>query len=376
MSDVCVNPGLLERYRAAMVLSGTGDALGYKNGAWEFCYRGTQIYEELQTLGGLDKIIIKPPGWIVSDDTVMLLATGKALCKCSDKPDREALFQKMAQCYKDCMHDMTGRAPGACSTMAVHQLRPRLKGGYKIPFNSRGGGCGAAMRSMCIGLRYPRPEQLQDLVAVSIEAGRMTHHNPVGYLGSLASALFTALAVQGRPLREWGKCLLDTLPVALNYIIEAGHAVEENKDAWPYFCDSWIMYLQKRKLQDGTSDPVFPEPYDFTERDKFYKDISFSGWGGSSGHDAPMIAYDALLGANGDWAELCKRAMFHGGDSDSTGIIAACCYGAMHGLQGVPEGNHKFIEYRDRLLKQADKLFELTYSDKCSTSCGVLCASE
>lgn len=27
-----------------------------------------------------------------------------------------------------------------------------------------------------------------------------------------------------------------------------------------------------------------------------------------------MIAYDALLAAGSDWGELCKRAMFHGGE--------------------------------------------------------------
>lgn len=30
-----------------------------------------------------------------------------------------------------------------------------------------------------------------------------------------------------------------------------------------------------------------------------------------------MIAYDALLGAKDSWAELCQRAMFHGGESRS-----------------------------------------------------------
>lgn len=33
--------------------------------------------------------------------------------------------------------------------------------------------------------------------------------------------------------------------------------------------------------------------------------------------------------------------MFHGGDSDSTGIIAACWFGATYGVQGVPELNYK-----------------------------------
>ena len=50
--------------------------------------------------------------------------------------------------------------------------------------------------------------------------------------------------------------------------------------------------------------------------------------------------------------------MFHGGDSDSTGIIAGACYGAMFGLEGVPANNYRHLEYRDRL----EKLAELLYS--------------
>ena len=43
------------------------------------------------------------------------------------------------------------------------------------------------------------------------------------------------------------------------------------------------------------SKPTFPEMYGVVERDRFYKSCSFAGTGGASGHDAPMIAYDALL---------------------------------------------------------------------------------
>ena len=58
-----------------------------------------------------------------------------------------------------------------------------MKDGYVIPFNPRGGGCGAAMRSVPIGLFFSKPEQIEDLITVAIEAGRMTHNLPYWFLG-------------------------------------------------------------------------------------------------------------------------------------------------------------------------------------------------
>ena len=51
--------------------------------------------------------------------------------------------------------------------------------------------------------------------------------------------------------------------------------------------------------------------------------------------------YDGLLAAGSDWDKLCKHAMFHGGDSDSTGVVAGACFGGMYGFRGVPDGNYK-----------------------------------
>lgn len=34
-------PSLSSRYRASMVLAGVGDAMGYRNGAWEFTFDGS-----------------------------------------------------------------------------------------------------------------------------------------------------------------------------------------------------------------------------------------------------------------------------------------------------------------------------------------------
>ena len=348
--------GLSKRFEASMVLAGVGDALGYKNGEWEFCRSGLRIHKDLEQLGGLDKIVVNPRGWMISDDTVMHIATAEALV--SDwKDDMEKLYGNIAQKYKDCMGDMAGRAPGLTCGEYARRLRPGVPKGYVINFNPRGGGCGAAMRSAPIGLLYWKPEQIDKLVAISIESGRMTHNHPTGFLGSLATALFVSYSVQGKPLKEWGAGLLATLDLAMKYVKESSRDVEENKDKWSYFEGKWTEYLTLRGILDGKSEPKFPEVYGVKERDDFYRSVSYDGTGGASGHDAPLIAYDALLSSE-NWNELCLRSMLHGGDSDSTGIIAAACWGAMYGFKEVPTGHYKNLEYVDRLRHLAKQLYE------------------
>ena len=352
----------MERYRSCMILSGVGDALGFYNSIWEFCRQGAIIQGQVEDRGGVEKLNIKK--FKVSDDTVMHLATADALVtdwKKSAEP-KETLYLSLAKHYRECMRDMAGRSPGNTCKIATAKLRPLVPKGYVIPFNPRGGGCGAAMRAVPIGLYFSDPSQLDDLIAVAIESGRMTHNHPTGFLGSLAVALFVSYAIQGKPPVEWGASLVDSvLDKAMKYIEEVGRDVDSIKAEWGYFATRWEDYLKVRCIRDGRSEPVFPANYDAKARDAFYKSLSFSGWGGSSGHDAPMIAYDALLGAGPSWTELCYRGMFHGGDSDSTGIIAGAMWGAIHGMETVPEKNHKELEYRDRLVKLADKIYAINH---------------
>ncbi|CAM2114853.1 unnamed protein product [Caretta caretta] len=205
-----------------MVLSGAGDALGYRNQRWEYCPSGPQIHAELAQLGGLGGIQAALPDWPVSDDTILHLATAEAL---ATGLEGEPLLQELARGYVAAMGDMEGRKPGPTSILGTSQLRPGEPAGYRIPFNPNATGCGAAMRSMAIGLRY---------------------------------------------------------------LAEAG--------AWP-----------------KDTAPAVPPRYGPAERDGIYQTFSLEGWAGRSGHDAPMIAYDALLGSGDRWDELCSRAMFHGG---------------------------------------------------------------
>lgn len=73
------------------------------------------------------------------------------------------------------------------------------------------------MRAACIGLFYR--SDVHKLVAVAIETGRITHHNPVGYLGAVVSAYFTNLAIRSVPPEQWiGKLFTEALPIARKHI--------------------------------------------------------------------------------------------------------------------------------------------------------------
>ncbi|XP_016113724.1 ADP-ribosylarginine hydrolase [Sinocyclocheilus grahami] len=227
----------VDHYTAGMLLSGVGDALGYRNQLWEYNQSGPAIHQELQELGGLKNISVELPDWPVSDDTVLHLATAEALA--TGKAGEE-LLHEVAFRYVEGMKDMEGRKPGPSSILGIAQLHPRTEGGYRVPYNPEATGCGAAMRSMCIGLRYPRPDQLSLLVEVAVETGRMTHPHPTGFLGAVSSALFTTYAVQRRPITTWGAGLLEeACPVAKTLVKSAGYAVTETERDWDYFTGKW-----------------------------------------------------------------------------------------------------------------------------------------
>nr|ALP32503.1 ADPRH2 [Nipponia nippon] len=333
-----------------MVLSGVGDALGYRGSRWEYCTSGPQIHAELAELGGLEAITLQPPEWPVSDDTVLHLATAEGLATGWGGREGEPLLQELARRYVAAMGAMEGRKPGPTSILGTSQLRPGEPEGYRIPFNPTGTGCGAAMRSLAIGLRghWSPPE-----TAV-----------PTGYLGALAVALFGALGARGEPPERWGAELLRVLPLAWDYVEGAGVAVGDNAAAWPFFGDAWHRYLESRGLLEGRGPPQVPSLPSPAERDAAYMGWALEGWPGRSGHDAPMVALEALLAAGGSWGDLCARGVLHGGDNDSTGTIAAGCWGLRGGLESIPPGLHCCLEYRGRLRDAAHRLHALAWGGR------------
>ncbi|KAK5874130.1 hypothetical protein PBY51_019104 [Eleginops maclovinus] len=355
----------MEKFKAAMVLGAVGDALGYRKGRWESCHSGKQIQEELASLGGLGAQKLDTENWPLSDATLMHITTAEALI--TDYWCLEDLYRELVRLYVEAMVSLQGRAPDPGTVEGCVHLKPHnFLLAWHTPFNEKGSGFGAAAKAMCVGMRYWQPERIDSLVEVSIEIGRMTHNHPTGFLGSLTTALFASYAIQGKPLVTWGRELMKVIPQAEDYCRKTIRHMAEYQENWFYFEAKWQFYLEERAIENEEQNkPAFPDRYDAEETDKIYKRWSSEGRAGRRGHDAPMIAYDALLAAGSDWAELCKRAMFHGGESEATGLIAGCLYGLMHGLSQVPRSLYQDLEKRERLEELGEKLYKAASAEKC-----------
>ncbi|KAJ4947723.1 hypothetical protein JOQ06_009756 [Pogonophryne albipinna] len=355
----------MEKFKAAMVLGAVGDALGYRKGSWVNCHSGKQIQEELASLGGLGAQKLDPENWPLSDATLMHITTAEGLI--TDYWCLEDLYRELVRLYVEAMVSLQGRAPDPATVEGCVHLKPHnFLLGWHTPFNEKGSGFGAAAKAMCVGMRYWQPERIDSLVEVSIEIGRMTHNHPTGFLGSLTTALFASYAIQGKPLVTWGRELMKVIPRAEDYCRKTIRHLAEYQENWFYFEAKWQFYLEEREIEnEDQNKPTFPDRYDAEETDKIYKRWSSEGRAGRRGHDSPMIAYDSLLAAGGDWAELCKRSMFHGGESEATGLIAGCLYGLMHGLSQVPPSLYQDLDKRERLEELGEKLYKAASAEKC-----------
>ncbi len=357
-----------DRYKACLILHAVGDTIGFKNGEWEFKQGYTEkplekLYEYVD-LGGINHIPKK--GWIVSDDTILHIKTAEAILENFDTINKlgEILKKKYIVAYEQFYKEgLKLRFPGITTLNSIK----RLKGGGNwddMPYDINAGGSGASMRTLCIGLAFHGPENRFKLIQMSIESSRITHNSTVGYLGGMTSALFTAFAIENIDILKWPGLLMDLLTkgIVATYIKKSNRGYDEYVNDSHIFINKWKRYMEDKFDENGkpikrrsTRNLVYRTKY-------YYDNFGFIKEGhyfpGSGGDDSVIIAYDCLLDAEDSWEKLVIYSMLHGGDTDTTGSIAAGWWGALKSFSDVPPVATENLEYKDLLEKLGKQLYK------------------
>lgn len=358
------------RFHACLLLHALGDTIGFKNGDWEFNYHipkvdytfTLEIVFEFFSLGGINGINLK--GWIVSDDTLFHLKTAIALIKESN--DVNNFAETVTLEYIDALDKMKNekRYPGVATVDNLQDIKNITdRKWFNTPYNFHFGGCGAAMRTPCIGLILFGKHNRQKLIAFAMEASRNTHNSAVGYLGGITAALFTAFAMEKIAIKRWAFELLDILkPDGLveQYIKNTFGFDDYLKDK-DTFIDKWKQFVNDRFVN---GEPVYPKTFNHPEFRSLYYGENFGfhlmnntfNLPGSGGDDCTIIAYDTLLNCNGFWEKAVIFGMLHVGDSDTTGCLVGAWYGAVYGFGDVPDSNLKYLEFKTEIEKLAETL--------------------
>lgn len=360
-----------EKYIATMLLHALGDTIGFKNGKWEFfevaSYNATleKLYEFID-LGGINAINLE--NWNVSDDTLLHMAIARSLImNFSNINELEKNTVNNIVKTVDSMNYDKINGKNRYVGNAVDKHVELIKKGTDwktFNFDPYGGGNGSAMRTHCIGLAYFGEENRNKLIEYAIQSSKITHVNPVGWLGGLSSALLTAFALENIAIYEW-------IPKMLSIINSENvrkYMSKDNNDEiqeYEQFIQHWRTYYDSR-FSDGK--PIKTKSNtNLIQRLIFYNNVfeaSELSKMGLSGFSAVIVAYDCLIDAGDNWEKLVIYSMINNFDSDTIGAIAGGLYGTVYGLENVPKKNLEFLEFKENLIKIGKLLYKKFYKQE------------
>ena len=368
-----------ERYEACVVLGVVGDKIGFGNGDMEFFgsqilkdtpperlrrvaeHLSTTIWLRTITHGGISGMNMSTLN--TSDDTAMFEANLNALL--SPKELISAVQAEYVDTFANIEEMINVRYAGAQTVRSIMKVKEG-KDWRSFPYDPRAGGSGGAMKSMAFGLAFYKRQDLHKLISASVDSCLITHPNGVAVMGSVASAFFTACAVNNISPEKWIFELVELIKSShiQNYIktVKKSEAASYIKDI-ESFKVKLHTYIED-SFEQGTFniDETHPRSVDPGARLTYFHDafshVKHRYFPGAGSDDSVIIAYDSLLIAGTNFEKLIYYSMLHMGDSDTTGIMAGCWYGAMHGYKNIPSNILSTFDDKDKYAKLGKDIYK------------------
>jgi len=372
-----------DNYIALFLLHALGDTLGYNNTLWEFnliddvnmimskerILKSTlEIISDFIYKGGISAIDLK--GWNVSDDTLFNFDIANFILNVTfDKNNKVnenhiiELKKNMKSTVKKQIKLDIERGFGKMSIDAIFSWTDKIDERHK-EYNKFSGGNGCAMRTLSIGLRFYKDEDLDKLIECSITSSKITHNSPIGYLSGLCTAFFVKLAINKVNIYEWVFLLIELLESKkIRQYINI-----DNNDIYDDYRNTiriWKKYVEmffsnkKEPLNLKTSINLLARIKTMIELDESIGLESVNkASAGNNGPSSVIMAYNGLIDCQGNWEKLVYYTMLHGGDSDTVGAIAGGLYGILYGYGNVPMRLLENIEMKDNLIEIGEKFYD------------------
>lgn len=310
---------------AGCLLGGAlGDALGYPV---EF-----EKVSQMSQDHDFDKIVDK---LIVSDDTQMTLFTANALLldgnlrintwncyqdwlETQFKQGKSELSHRPISWLMEYPEMYASREPGRTCLMTLMRGIP---GDLNEPIN-QSKGCGALMRVAPLAFI-----DREDLYLVAIENSALTHGHQMSHIAS--AALVSLL----RYISE-GETLCDSVSLM-------------RQDIKRIFMGS----LEIKVFDDLLQQAIFASEKDFDDMEI----ISRLGEGWVAEETLAIALYCSLKYSN-DLKKALRVAVFHDGDSDSTGSVTGQILGTLLGAKKLPQEEIKRLDLLEPLMKMIERL--------------------
>ena len=376
------------KVEGCLYISSFLETFGFFNGKWEFNY-GHKIdsikegvimnyvfINNFTMLGGIELIDITKLK--SSDDTILMLATCEAV---NNGGGEDNYIKSYLKYYDELKKEKRQSGNTTLSSLETIRLTKSIK---SIQYSTSHGGNGCAIRTAPIGLKYWN--DYDKVCEEALIASLVTHNYPLGYLGGIVAALFTAYAVNNINPFEWSENLIKLYKKKyFNKLVSKYSEQNVEKEINDYFL-WWEKYnelrLSKMKYRNL---PIFINPnskildlLNYTPVQYLIKMKGYDKMGGS-GLEAVILAYDNLLlstkpnnkvnthvnifnplvdiiNPEFDWNTLFFNNVFFFGDNDSIGAISGAWYGAFLGIDKFPLDKIKDLEFYQELKKNV-KLF-------------------
>lgn len=251
-----------------------------------------------------------------TDDTQMAIDLSRSLMSCNGL-DRDDLATRLASSY----HWSRGYGPGTRKVLRRIRKGVPWHVANRAVFENGSFGNGAAVRSLIVGLFFDEKDEKR-LIEVASRAAAVTHAHPLGKKGAELTALTTALSLRGVNPHQ----IIDTLL--------------EKSDSGLY-----AERLSRAEVWLKKGKDVLPE------------EVARNLGNNMTAVDSCVTSiYAALTFQNQTFDGLLRFVIDIGGDVDTIAAMACGFWGAMHGMEGIPEERLEEVAEREELVECAESI--------------------